>query len=293
MTAASSAPAWVSVLHGRPGLAIPLVCDSPHSGVRYPADFGHAAPIAELRSGEDTHVDRLWAHAPQVGASLLVAHFPRTYIDVNRSLADLDTGMLDGAWPDPVTSSRKTELGIGLLWRDVGVPIYARKLSVGEVGRRIDTCWRPYHAALHELSQRALQRFGRCWHLNLHSMPHNAYQRLGLASTTPLADFVLGDRHGQSCDPEFVALVKRALEAHGYRVAVNDPYEGQELVRLMGDPSASRHSLQVEINRALYMNEATREPNAHFDDVQADLSSVLEEIARHVRTQLLEAARTP
>jgi N-formylglutamate deformylase len=275
----------LSIRNGRPELALPLVCDSPHSGTLYPADFGHAIARAELRYGEDTHVERLWDHAPQVGATLIAAHFPRTYIDVNRALSDIDPGMLDAPWPRPIAPTDKTALGMGLIWRQVraGAPIYARRLTVAEVKQRIALCWGPYREALRHASQRALRRFGQCFHLNLHSMPSDAYQRLGIASPTPLADFVLGDRRGRSCDREFVALVKRAIEAHGYRVAVNDPYEGQELVRVMGEPAEHRHSLQIEVNRALYMDEATREPNAHFDDLRADLASVLEEVARHIR----------
>jgi N-formylglutamate deformylase len=277
---------WGWVRAGRPTLALPLVCDSPHSGTCYPGDFGHALPLDQLRSSEDTHVERLWGHAPDVGATLIAARFARTYIDVNRALEDLDPRMLADSWPEPVSPSPRTlELGMGLVWRRVpsGAPIYARRLPAAEVRQRIERCWRPYHAALLEARDRALREFGCCWHLDLHSMPSNAYERLGLVSSTPLADFVLGDRHGRSCEPEFVALVKHALEAHGHRVAVNDPYEGQELVRLMGDPQRHCHSLQIEVNRALYMNERTREPNAHFDDLRHDLSNVLEEVARHVR----------
>lgn len=277
----------LAVHPGRTELALPLVCDSPHSGTDYPADFGHAIARSDLRHAEDTHVDRLWDHAPAVGATLVVAHFPRTYIDVNRSLADVDPGMLRGHWPDPLAPSPKTALGMGLLWRQVrlGAPIYDRKLSIGEVRRRIERCWQPYRAALRETSDCAIAAFGACWHLNLHSMPHDAYERLGIASPTPLADFVLGDRRGRSCDRDFLMTVKHAIEAHGYRVAINDPYEGQELVRVMSEPGEGRHSLQIEVNRSLYMNEATREPNAHFEDLRADLASVLEEVARHVRVR--------
>ena len=282
--------AMVSVWPGRTELALPLVCDSPHSGTCYPADFGHAIAKDQLRYGEDTHVERLWDHAPEVGATLIAAHFPRTYIDVNRSLGDVDPGMLDGHWP--LVPSAKTALGMGLLWRQVraGAPIYDRKLSIDEVKRRVEQCWRPYREALREAAERALAAFGACWHLNLHSMPHDARERLGIVSPAPLADFVLGDLRGRSCDPEFLLLVQQAIEAHGYRVDVNDPYAGQELVRVMGEPREGRHSLQIEINRSLYMNEATREPNAHFEHLRADLASVLEEVARYVR---MRCARKP
>jgi N-formylglutamate deformylase len=282
MTAATT---WVSV--ERPPLErrIALVCDSPHSGRRYPEDFGAALPLAELRSGEDTHIETLWGHAPQVGATLVAAQFPRTYIDPNRGLEDLDAGMLDGPWTQPLAPSSKTALGFGLVWRQVraGAPVYDRRLGVAEVRRRIDTCWRPYHAALREAVDASVRRFGGCWHLDLHSMPHNAYERLGIVSPVPLADVVLGDRHGTTCDAAFVEVVRRAFESRGYRVAVNDPYEGQELVRLFGQPARGLHSLQVELNRALYMDERTREPGPRFEAVRRDLSGVLEDVAAHVR----------
>jgi len=276
---------WVEVVRGRTETRLPLVCDSPHSGTDYPADFGYALPLEKLRGGEDTHVDALWSHASAVGATLIAARFPRTYIDPNRSLDDLDVAMLADDWPAPVSPSEKTALGIGLIWRRVGAgaPIYARRLTAAEVQGRIERCWLPYQHALLQARESALRDFGQCWHLNLHSMPSNAYERLGIRAIKPLADFVLGDLRGRSCDAEFVAVVKQALNAHGYRVAVNDPYPGQELVRVMGDPPRHRHSLQIEVNRALYMDEATRERGHRFEDLRRDLSSVLEEVARFVR----------
>src|SRR5690606_16692915 len=151
------------------GVAIPLVCDSPHSGTDYPADFGHAVPLAQLRQGEDTHVDALWRAAPEVGATLIAARFPRTYIDPNRTLADLDPDMLDGEWPEPLSPGEKTRLGKGLIWSrmDPQTPIYDRRLSVAEVQARIDRYYRPYHDALNQAVRQRYEQFGALWHLNL------------------------------------------------------------------------------------------------------------------------------
>lgn len=281
---------WVTVRQARPDRAVPLVCDSPHSGLHYPADFDHSIPRALLRTGEDTHIDQLWSHAPEAGATLICAEFPRSYIDPNRSLSDIDPSMLAEPWPDGLAPTRKAELGIGLIWRQVstGTPIYSRKLSVSEVRARIENCWAPYHAALRSALEQVRQRHGAYWHLNLHSMPHNAYQRLGLESK-PLADFVLGDRRGKTCDARFVQTVRAAIEKRGYSVALNDPYEGQELVRLHGEPSQRRHSLQIEVKRALYMDETSRERHSAFDRVQADIAGVLDDVACYVRTQCAAA----
>jgi N-formylglutamate deformylase len=287
----SDAPAFT--LHTPVGRAIPLVCDSPHSGTSYPLDFAHAVPRALLRAAEDTHVEALWQAAPEVGASLLAAHFPRSYIDANRTLDDLDQALLDAPWPTPLAPGEKTRLGYGLVWRNVNAatPIYDRKLSVTEVQARIARCYQPYHAALATAIEQAHARFGAVWHLNLHSMPNNAYERLQIRSAHPLADFVLGDRDGTTCEPAFVDLVERELKSRGYTVARNDPYKGVQLIARIGQPARQRHSLQVEIRRPVYMDEASRERNAHFESVRRDITGVLQAIARYLETH--ETTRLP
>lgn len=271
--------------------AIPLVCDSPHSGTTYPADYAHAVPRALLRGGEDTHVEALWQAVPAAGGTLLHAHFPRTYIDANRTLDDLDPDLLASPWPEPLAPGEKSRLGFGLVWRNIRAdqPIYDRLLTVAEVRNRIESCYRPYHAALAQAVEDTVQRFGGVWHLNLHSMPADAYERLKIASPRPLADFVLGDRDGTTCEPGFVDLLEGALRGRGYTVARNDPYKGVQLIARIGQPARNRHSLQVEIRRPLYMDEATRERNAGFPRVQRDLASVVETLAAYVKTR----ARTP
>lgn len=268
--------------------AVPLVCDSPHSGTWYPDDYRPAVPLALLRGGEDTHVEALWEAVPAVGGTLLTAHFPRTYIDANRSEDDLDAELLDGPWPTPLAPTEKTRLGFGLVWRNVraGLPIYDRRLAVAEVQARIERCWRPYHQALAGCIEQAWRDFGAVWHLNLHSMPNDAYQRLRIESPKPLADFVLGDRDGRTCEPAFVDLVERELRACGYSVARNDPYKGVQLIERIGQPRQNRHSLQIEIRRPLYMDEATRERNVGFPAVHADLTRLLHTLAGYVRERL-------
>lgn len=265
---------------------VPLVCDSPHSGTDYPGDFAHAVPRALLRGGEDTHVEALWEAVPRVGGTLVAAHFPRTYIDANRTEDDLDAQLLAEPWPAPLNPGEKTRLGFGLVWRNIGGrPIYDRPLTVAEVRNRIESYYRPYHAALEQAIEQAAQRFGGVWHLNLHSMPSDAYERLQIKSSRPLADFVLGDRDGTTCEPAFVDLVERELRARGYDVARNDPYKGVQLIARIGQPARNRHSLQIEIRRPLYMDEATRERNEGFARVQKDLAALLQTLAGYVRQQ--------
>ncbi len=272
------------------GEPLPLICDSPHSGTMYPDDFGYAVPFELLRGGEDTDVHVLWQALPSVGATLLAAEFPRAYIDPNRDVDDLDPDLLDGTWPTPLQPSEKTRLGIGLIWRDAGKnampPIYARKLPVAEVQKRIATYHTPYHAAMREHIEAAHARFGAVWHLNLHSMPADSYEGLKIQSDHPLADFVLGDRDGTTAAPEFTAMVAQALKKRGFSVAINDPFKGVALIARLGRPAERRHSLQIEVHRGLYMDEITRQRSAGFDALQDALTGVARDIADYVKDQV-------
>ena len=270
--------------------ALPLVCDSPHSGTAYPADFGHCVDMALLRRGEDTDVHKLWQRWPAHGATLLAATFPRTYIDVNRSADDIDPAQLATDWPSPLSPGVKTRQGLGLIWQRIvrdgqPTPLYDRLLSVAEVQSRLAHYWQPYHAALQQAIDASVARFGGVWHLNLHSMPNDVYRRLGRTDAT-LADFVLGDRDGTTCAPEFIGLVGELLRAGGYSVAYNEPYKGVELIGRIGQPHLGRHSLQIEIRRPVYMDEDTREPNAGFEPLRGHLRELMAVVAAHVRSEM-------
>lgn len=275
-------------IHGPSGVPSALVFDSPHSGNDFPADFGAAVGVHELRGGEDCWIDELWAEAAQAsGAPLLAATFPRTYIDANRHADDIDPDLLDAPWPGTLRPSGKARIGKSLVWRtlDDGRPIYARRLPVAEVRQRIAACHAPYHAALRGLLDAAHRRHGRVWHLNCHSMKSVAGRQSDDGEGRVRADFVLGDRDGSTCTPAFTGFVRDALAGMGYRVSVNDPYKGVELVRAYADPAAGRHSLQIEINRALYMDEITLAKIAGFEALRANLTRLAQAIAGFVNAQ--------
>lgn len=263
------------------GTVVPLVLDSPHSGTEYPDDFRSAQPMDALRQAEDSFVDELYGDAPAHGATLIAARFPRSYIDPNRSILDIDTALLDAPWPGPAQAGRKTQLGIGLIWRimDTGEPIYARKLSIAEVKRRITDYHQPYQKAVQDALDAAYEHFGTVYHVNCHSMPAVSSRVSEEGPGKPRADFVLGDRDGTTCSPEFTGLVAGTLRGLGYQVKVNDPYKGVELVRAFSDPAAHRHSLQIEVNRRLYMDERTREKNANFPVLRSHLDRLVRVIA--------------
>jgi N-formylglutamate deformylase len=270
-----------------PADALPLVFDSPHSGETYPDDFVHLPPRALVRQAEDTHVARLWSHVIEAGATLIEAEFPRAYVDPNRSRADIDLALLADAWDEPMAPTRKTEQGMGLVWRLArgGAPLYAHKLTAAEVHARIAQYYAPYHAELEAVLTGAHRMFGAVWHVDCHSMP-----AIGDAFADDpgreRSDFVLGDRDGTTCDRQFTAFVKNAIAALGYSVAVNDPYKGVEIVRRYGRPAERRHSLQIEIKRTLYMDESTLVPNAGYARLEADLRRLAHALADYVRGQL-------
>ena len=264
----------------------PLVLDSPHSGVDYPDDFGHACDPHALRQAEDTHVEKLYDFAPALGAAWIEALFPRSYLDVNRNTTEVDVTLFDQDWPDPVETDpramAKVRLGKGLIWRitDEGLPIYERRLSVAEVHSRIERCWMPYHQAVGAAIDAARERHGYCIHLNCHSMPAVASRYSTEYPGLVHADFVIGDRDGTTAAPQLSRQVCDCLQSLGYSVAYNHPYKGVELVRRHGDPPRHRHSLQVEINRKLYMNERTLELHQGFEPLKRDLRSLVEMLLR-------------
>jgi N-formylglutamate amidohydrolase len=292
MAAASSTASFVR--HGPEPIRAPLVLDSPHSGFAFPADFGSRLSEFDLREGEDCFVDELYLPATERGIGLVAACAPRTYIDPNRHAADIDLDLVEGGrWPGEVVASGKARLGKALVWRtlDDGRPIYDRKLAVAEVERRIERFHRPYHRVLAERIEATHARFGASWHINCHSMNAVSGAQGEGGPGKARADFVVGDRDGTTCDPAFTELVRSVLAAMGYDVKVNDPYKGVELVRAYSNPATRRMSLQLEINKRLYMDEATRTKNAGFATLQKHLLTLIEAVLDHTRSELARFAR--
>jgi N-formylglutamate amidohydrolase len=264
------------------GTAVPVVFDSPHSGLFAPADFAPIPSMERLFGTADAYVDELFGAAPAQGAVLIAATFPRCYIDPNRSLAQLDPSMIDGHWPLPTVGDVKIRRGVGLIWSRLpaGDPFYDAPLPGAAIERRIEGYWRPYHGAIERALDQAHRRFGGVWHVNCHSMRSHGTPRDEDGARQARPDMVLGDRDGTTCDPAFLDLVHGVLSGFGYDVTVNRPYKGQELVRRYADPANNRHSLQIEVNRGLYMDERTGERSAGFASLRAQLSRLVEAICR-------------
>jgi N-formylglutamate amidohydrolase len=265
----------------------PLVFASPHSGRLYPQEMMAASVLdAEtIRRSEDALVDALVLGATDHGAVVITAAYARAYIDVNREPYDLDPSMFEDELPAFARGrSARVAAGLGSIARIVaeGQEIYSRKLTFADAARRIDTVHAPYHAALEMLIKEAMNAFGAAILIDWHSMPSAAARTLGQSGDFGVAgtcDLVLGDRFGSACAPQITALVERELEAMGYRVARNAPYAGGYTTEFYGRPRAHVHALQVEINRALYLNEATLEPHAGFERLRHDLERVFAALA--------------
>ncbi len=234
-------------------LTAPVVFNSPHSGARYPKRFLAASrldPFA-LRRSEDAFVDELFLPCVALGAPLLRAHFPRAFLDLNREPFELDPQMFEGPLPAFAnTRSLRVAAGLGVIPRVVGdtQPIYRGRMPVADGLGRIAAFHRPYHERLGELIERARARFGLTVLIDCHSMPST------LAEGGPL-DIVLGDRFGTSAAGWIVDALESALLERGYRVRRNKPYAGGFITEHYGSPASARHAVQIEINRALYMDE--------------------------------------
>jgi N-formylglutamate deformylase len=266
-------------LHAPAADVLPLIFDSPHSGRHYPAEWITPLARMELRRGEDAYVDELIAGAPDHGITLIAAQLPRCYIDVNREIDDIDPELLTEPWPGPtpLRPTEKSRKGLGLIRRYVvpGKAIVDRPLPVAEVRSRIERVYVPYHAALTAQIEALRVRFGFVWHVNWHSMKSrgNAMTPDGDGALRP--DMVVGDLDGRSSDPQLVELVVGHLRGLGYRVSVNDPYKGATIVRRYGQPSRRCSTIQIEMNRALYLDEAKVERTDGFDQLKRSLESLM------------------
>lgn len=275
---------FVSML--RPtGEALPLILDSPHSGSFYPDDFRSSAPMHVLRRGEDNYVDDLVSAAPAFGATLLLAHFPRPYLDANRTENDIDLALLASPFPTALAPSRKSAVGRGLIWSRIppdDYPLYDRLLSTAEVQARIDNCWRPYHTALRNELDALYAKFGAVWQVNCHSYPREFDREVN----GRLVDFVIGDDWGKSCDPAFSAVFAQTLTDLGYNVVMNDPFPGGGLTEFYSDPANGRFSLMLEVARTTYMDTTTLEKNANYPKIKADIEKTLSEVAAFVAAKV-------
>ena len=261
-----------------------VVFASPHSGRAYAPAFVRASVLDghSLRSSEDAFVDQLFSDAPRNGAPLLLAGAPRAYVDLNRSATELDPALIDGV--RKLAHNPRIAAGLGVVPRVVagGRAIYRGKIPLAVAEARIAAYWAPYHAQLRQLLDQSLAQFGQAILIDCHSMPREALD--GIAHVgMQRPDVVLGDRFGASAGAEVVDIVESALVSAGLRVARNAPFAGAYIAQAYGRPARGQHVVQIEIDRSLYMDEASIRPNAGFTQLQSILAQVVAEIAAYGR----------
>jgi N-formylglutamate amidohydrolase len=258
----------------------PIIFNSPHSGSAYPAEFLNASRIdlTSLRRSEDSFMDELIEGLSERGFPVVRVHFPRSYVDVNREPYELDPRMFTGRLPSFAnTRSMRVAGGLGTIPRVVGdgQEIYRERLNVDEALSRIEALYKPYHRALRRLINKAHQAFGTVVVIDCHSMPS-----IGVSRDEPRRpDIVIGDRYGTSCAPVLPDLVEDVMNGLGYSIGRNKPYAGGFITEHYGNPASGLHTVQLELNRAVYMDERRRERGPRFAQVATDFAALAQALA--------------
>ena len=277
------------MIHVQPGLflrhepaaaPVPLLVDVSRSGREYPPQYRTPLPFTTVHDNVSMYVDELWGGAPAAGATLLYCSFPNTWVDVNRSEADMDPAVVDGVWPHELKPTARTLEGLGLIKTKsrYGEPFQERKLTVAEIEERLAQYYRPYHAELKRVVDDLHARFGVLRQISCHCMSAVGAPTHPDAGK-PRADFCVSDLKGRTASKEAMELVVETLRSYGYSVSVNDPYVGNELIGRHGNPARGIDSIQVEINKKLFMDTQTFRKTAGFDKLKADLDYLLKVVA--------------
>ncbi|MGZ5116190.1 MAG: N-formylglutamate amidohydrolase [Burkholderiales bacterium] len=277
------------MIHAAPGLflryeplaaAVPLLVDVSRSGREYPKEYRSPLPFTTVHDNVSMYVEDLWAGAPGVGATLLYCCFPNTWVDVNRNELDLDPAAVDGTWPVELKPTARTLEGLGLIKTKAryGEPFQERKLTVSEIRQRLDGYYHPYHAELKRIADDLHGRFGVLRQISCHCMSAIGAPTHPDAGK-PRADFCVSDLNGKTASKHSMALVVETLKSLGYSVSINSPYLGNELIARHGKPAHGIDSIQVEINKKLFMDAKTFRATEGLPKLKADLDRLLKAVA--------------
>lgn len=284
------------MVHAQPGLflryeptttAVPLIVDVSRSGREYPPEYRSPLPFTTVHDNVSMHLEDLYGAAPGLGATLLYCMFPNTWVDVNRDELDMDPAVVDGDWPVSLRPTPRTLEGLGLIKSKSrhGEPFQERKLSVAEITERVAKYYRPYHAELKRIIDDHYARFGVLRHISCHCMSAVGAPTHPDAGK-PRPDFCVSDLKGRTTAPAFLALVVDTLKGMGYSVNVNDPYVGNVLIGRNSDPARGIDSVQIEINKKLFMDTRTFRATAGLPTLKADIDRLLAVIIADTRQRV-------
>ncbi|GHA59939.1 N-formylglutamate amidohydrolase [Amylibacter ulvae] len=267
------------------------VFSSPHSGRDYTDSYFEKSNLSRnhLRSSEDAFVDELFSSAPESGAPLMAAVMPRAFIDLNRGADELDSAIIEDV--KPTKGNPRTAAGLGVIPRVVsqGRAIQSGKISNHDALDRIAKYYEPYHQRLNGLLKQTTDAFGESLLIDCHSMPHTALDNISVRGGSR-PDVIIGDRFGSACAPEIADQVEAAFRRQDFVVARNLPFAGAYILREYGRPTQRRNAVQVEIDRALYLNEASVTKNEQFDLIKRRIDRVVLELAKISQAPLKFAA---
>ena len=272
--------------HDPVGEPAPVLVDVSRSGREYPPEFRSPLPFTEVHDNVSMYVEDLCAAAPEYGATLLYACFPNTFIDTNRSAADVDEGLIEGKWPGPIALSDFTQRGLGLIKRfsRYGTEMQERKLTVSELQARLANYHEPYHRELGRILAGMREASGRAVQLSFHCM-----SAVGAPTHAdpgqPRADFCIGDLHGKTCTPELFELVARTLQDRGHSVSRNFPYYGGELTRRHADLATATQSVFIEINKRHFIDTRTFKKTEGYGAIKATVEALLRAVVEHARAR--------
>jgi N-formylglutamate deformylase len=293
-TAIALPPAPYRLDAGQSPAALPLVVDSPHSWPHWPSEVTTAATPADIQTSCDAFVDELWRFACQTRAPVLSAGFHRALIDANRARDDITPSLLADTWPSPLKPTQYSRKGFGLI-REYALPsvlMYHNKLSAADVQARLTQFYEPYHRALANLIDACQQQFGACLHLNCHSMK-SVGNAMNDDQGLPRPDMVVSDLDGATAHPRLTRWIAQCLSDLGYRVQINDPYKGAALIAQHSDLPRQRYSIQIEINRALYLDEKNVSKHAGYAALERNLRRFVDELSVKLLPTLTQLHDTP
>ena len=264
---------------------VPVIYDVSRSGRTYPVDYRSPLPFSVAHDNVSAYLEEFYSAAPELGATMLYAMFPNTYIDANRNELDIDPDLIDGEWPVPLNYTTTKGLGLLKTKSRYGEPFHEKKFTVEEVMARLDNYHRPYHAELKDIIERMHKAWGFVYQISCHCM-----SAVGAPTHPdpgqPRADFCLGNLDGTTASPEFMEFLQKTLMDMGYSCTINLPYSGGELNRRYGNPAQGYESVMLEINKKLFIDIKTFKKTENFEQVRSDLKKFMQKVSEHARERI-------